>query len=84
MEIYDLKNNISLQKSIDQGIFNSFYVQPYVSAFNISFGRAKDGFFAKSNYTFIQFTAGLDILEADSVKKFVTIALIASLVLPGL
>ncbi|CAF0906118.1 unnamed protein product [Rotaria sp. Silwood1] len=84
MEIYDLKNNISLQKSIDQGIFNSFYIQPYVSAFNISFGRAKDGFFAKSNYTFIQFTAGLDILEVDSVKQFVRIALIVSLVLPGL
>ncbi|CAF0879835.1 unnamed protein product [Rotaria sordida] len=84
MEIYDLKNNISLEKSIDQGIFNSFYVQPYVSAFNISLGRAKDGFFAKSNYTFIQFTAGLDILEADSIKQFVTIAFIVSLLLPGL
>lgn len=43
MEMYDLKNNITLVPSIDQGIFNSFYITPYVSAFNISLGRASDG-----------------------------------------
>ncbi|CAF0837561.1 unnamed protein product [Rotaria sordida] len=84
MEIYDLKNNISLEKSIDQRIFNSFYVKPYLSPFNISLDRAKDGFFAKLNYTFIQFIAGLDILEVDSIKQFVTILFIISLLLPGL
>ncbi|CAF4150808.1 unnamed protein product, partial [Rotaria sordida] len=83
MEIYDLKNNISLEKSIDQRIFNSFYVKPYLSPFNISLDRAKDGFFAKLNYTFIQFIAGLDILEVDSIKQFVTILFIISLLLPG-
>jgi hypothetical protein len=42
MEIYDLKNNIPLSKS-DQGIFNALYGPLFVSGFNISFGRAKDG-----------------------------------------
>lgn len=42
------------------------------------------GFFAKSNYTFIQFTAGLDILESDATQMFVTVALIVSLALPSL
>ncbi len=41
------------------------------------------GFFAKTNYTFIQFTAGLDLLEPDSTQEFVTIALIVSLALPA-
>ncbi|CAF1985250.1 unnamed protein product [Rotaria magnacalcarata] len=82
MAIYDLRNNVILTPSIDQGIFNSLYSKPYVSAFNISLGRPKDGFFAKSNYTFIQLTAGLEILKVDSIKKFVTIALVVSLALP--
>jgi hypothetical protein len=43
MTVYDLKNNISLQTSIDQGIFRALYNKPYVSAFNVSLGRAKDG-----------------------------------------
>jgi hypothetical protein len=43
MEIYDLKNNVSLQQSIDQGIFRALYDVSYVSAFNISLGREKDG-----------------------------------------
>ena len=42
------------------------------------------GFFVKENYTFIQLTAGLGYLEADSTKVFITIALITSLALPGL
>jgi len=41
------------------------------------------GFFAKTNYTFIQFTAGLDLLEPDSTQEFVIIALIVSLALPA-
>lgn len=41
------------------------------------------GFFAKSNYSFIQFTAGLDILEMDAIKRFVTMALIVSLAIPS-
>jgi hypothetical protein len=43
MQIYDLKNNISLNQPIDQGIFRSLYKAFYVSAFNISLGREKDG-----------------------------------------
>jgi glucan phosphoethanolaminetransferase (alkaline phosphatase superfamily) len=42
------------------------------------------GYFAKSNYTFVQLTAGLDTLEMDSIKKYITLALILSLALPGL
>ena len=42
------------------------------------------GFFKKYNYTFVQFTAGLDELEVDSTKQFVSIALIVSLALPAL
>jgi hypothetical protein len=84
MGIYNLNNNISLSQTIDQGLFNALYNKPYVSGFNISFGRAKDGFFAKTNYTFIQLTSGLDILEMDSIKQFITLALILSLALPCL
>jgi hypothetical protein len=43
MKIYDLKNNISLLESIDTGIFNALYNKPYVSAFTVSLGQAKDG-----------------------------------------
>lgn len=43
MNIYDLKNNVSLNSSIDQGIFRSLYNTFYVSAFTISLGREKDG-----------------------------------------
>jgi hypothetical protein len=84
MGIYNLNNNISLSQTIDQGLFNALYNKPYVSGFNISFGRAKDGFFAKTNYSFIQLTSGLDILEMDSIKQFITLALILSLALPCL
>jgi hypothetical protein len=42
------------------------------------------GFFVKSNYTFVQFTAALDTLPMDSIKQFVTLALIFSLALPCL
>ncbi len=48
MEIYDLENNISLQPFIDQGIFIALYEKPYVSGFNISLGRAKDGLYLSS------------------------------------
>ncbi|UJR26977.1 hypothetical protein I4U23_008284 [Adineta vaga] len=84
MTVYDLENNITLQEFIDQGIFRALYNGPYVSALNVSFGRAKDGFFVKSNYSFIQMTAGLDILEMDSVTRFITLALFLTLLLPGL
>ncbi|CAF1232747.1 unnamed protein product [Adineta steineri] len=84
MNVYNLSNKIDLQPLIDQGIFIALYKKPYVSAFNISFGRANDGFFTKSNYTFIQFTAGLEILQTDSIKQFVTLALLLSLAIPCL
>jgi hypothetical protein len=42
MNIYDLKNNVILQSS-DQGIFRALFRNFYVSAFNISLGRQKDG-----------------------------------------
>ena len=101
MHVYPMKNNVTLQPIIDQGMFSALYVKPYVSAFNISLGQANDGktklssvvstssvytlgFFMKTNYTFIQFTAGLDALEPDSTKQFVSIALIVSLALPGI
>ena len=44
----------------------------------------KIGFFAKTNYSFIQLTAGLDTLEVDSIKYLITLALIFSLALPAL
>jgi len=84
MQIYDVKNNITLQQSIDQGIFRSLYKVFYVSAFNLSLGREKDGYFIKSNYSFVQLTAGLDILEVDSIKQFIALALILTLALPVL
>ncbi|CAF1158275.1 unnamed protein product [Adineta steineri] len=84
MNVYNLSNKIDLQPLIDQGIFIALYKKPYVSAFNVSFGRANDGFFTKSNYTFIQFTAGLEILQTDSIKQFVTLALLLSLAIPCL
>ena len=42
MLIYDLYNTLSLDQSIDQGIFRSLYKKPDLSAFNISLGRSKD------------------------------------------
>ena len=45
MTVYDLKNNITLDQSIDQGIFKALYNKTYVSAFNVSLGRANDGLF---------------------------------------
>ncbi|CAF1015082.1 unnamed protein product [Adineta steineri] len=84
MNVYNLSNKINLQPLVDQGIFIALYKKPYVSGFNVSFGRANDGFFTKSNYTFIQFTAGLEILQTDSIKQFVTLALLLSLAIPCL
>ena len=43
MTVYSLVNNITLEPTIDRGLFNALYLQPYVSGFNISLGRAKDG-----------------------------------------
>ena len=43
MHVYDIKNNITLNETIDQGIFYSILRQPTVSAFNISLGQANDG-----------------------------------------
>ena len=43
MNVYALRNNISLQPTIDQGIFDALYIKPSVSAWNISLGRAGDG-----------------------------------------
>lgn len=43
MNVYDLQNNLTLQDSIDQGIFRSLYKVFYISAFNISLGHEKDG-----------------------------------------
>ncbi|CAF1381874.1 unnamed protein product [Adineta steineri] len=82
MQVYEIDNNFTLDKENDQGIFFALLSKPKVSAFNISLGQANDGFFTKTNYTFIQFTAGLDLLEPDSTQQFVTIALIVSLALP--
>ncbi|CAF4957246.1 unnamed protein product [Rotaria socialis] len=84
MEIYKIKNDVALDSHIDRGIYYSILPHPTVSAFNISLGQANDGFFTKTNYTFIQFAAGLDVLQPDSTTKFVSVALIASLALPGI
>lgn len=84
MEIYPLKNNIVLDPDIDEGIYYSLFVKPNVSAFNVTLGATADGFFIKTNYSFTQFAAGLDMLEPDSTAQFVTIALVVSLALPAL
>jgi len=86
MQVYlPISNNVTIDPSVDRGIFHSILPSPHVvSGFLVSLGQASDGFFAKTNYTFIQFTAGLDVLEPDSTKAFVTVALIISLALPGL
>ncbi|CAF0772024.1 unnamed protein product [Adineta ricciae] len=84
MQIYGVENNFILDPTIDQGIYRSILPVPVVSAFNVSLGQANDGFFTKTNYTFVQFTAGLDLLEPDSTAGFVTVALIVSLALPAI
>ena len=43
MQMYDLKNLLSSRSFTDQGIFQSLYTVPYISAFNISLGRQNDG-----------------------------------------
>jgi len=42
------------------------------------------GFFIKTNYSSFQLTAGLDMLEIDSVQEFILLALIICLTLPAL
>ena len=42
------------------------------------------GYFSKTGYAFVQFTAGLDKLQPDSVAGFVTVAAIVSFALPVL
>ena len=42
MHVYDLQNNIPLNRSEDQGIFLSFFTPIFVSAFNLSIGRTSD------------------------------------------
>ena len=50
MAVYPLENNVTLHPTIDRGIFNALYGEPFVSGFNISLGRAKDGL-SSSNQT---------------------------------
>ncbi|CAF0729854.1 unnamed protein product [Didymodactylos carnosus] len=83
MTIYGLKN-VSIDKTIDRGLIDALYRIKYPYAFNISFGRSKDGFFKKTNYTFIQITAGLGEPVLDSTKLFVTLAVTIGLGLPAL
>lgn len=82
MKVYTIQNNISWDENLRKGIFLSLQPHATIDALNVSFGSADDGFFAKTNYAFVQFTAGLDRLEPDSVASFVTIAAIVSFALP--
>lgn len=43
MQIYNLKNNVTLDSLTDQGLFRALYKAFYVSAFNISLGHEHDG-----------------------------------------
>lgn len=84
MKIYNLQSNLSLDPIHDQGIFRSFYAVAYVTGFNISLGFPNDGFFIKTNYSSFQLTAGLDMLEIDSVQQFILLALVICIALPTL
>jgi hypothetical protein len=43
MQIYQIKNQITLDENIDQGIYYSIFAKPNVSAFNVSLGATTDG-----------------------------------------
>jgi len=43
MHTYQMKNQITLDEYIDQGIYYSIFVKPNVSAFNVSLGETADG-----------------------------------------
>jgi hypothetical protein len=43
MQVYSIKNQVSLDDSIDQGIFDALFIKPNVSAFNVSLGAKADG-----------------------------------------
>jgi hypothetical protein len=43
MQVYSIKNNITLDQNIDQGIYYSILPKPNVSAFNVSLGETADG-----------------------------------------
>jgi len=53
MQIYPIKNQITLDENIDQGIYYSIFAKPNVSAFNVSLGATTDGmnkwFYSKKN-----------------------------------
>jgi hypothetical protein len=43
MQIYPIKNGITLDENDDQGIYYSIFKKPNVSAFNVSLGATNDG-----------------------------------------
>ena len=51
---------------------------------SICFSSFLAGFFSKTNYSFVQLTAGLDLLESDSTRNYITYACVVTLLLPGL
>lgn len=43
MQVGPIKNNIALEFLVDKGIFNALVNQSFVSGFNLTLGRTKDG-----------------------------------------
>lgn len=43
MQVGTIKNHIALQFLVDKGIFNALVNQSFVSGFNLTLGRPKDG-----------------------------------------
>lgn len=47
MIVNSSKNHVVLDPQIDRGIFNSLYLNPDVTAFNVSLGRSDEGSLSK-------------------------------------
>lgn len=43
MHVYDLQNSITINSTVDRGMFLSLFTQPYVSAMKVSIGASSDG-----------------------------------------
>ena len=43
MHVYDLQNGITINSTVERGMFLSLYRQPYVSAMKVSIGASGDG-----------------------------------------
>ena len=90
--------NQMIDQGIFRSLYNQFYVSAFNISLGISkdskckilvlFIEYKHidilEFFINTNYSFIQFTAGLDALDIDAITQYIALALAITIALPAL